>query len=182
MGNKNHLIFLGFINAGKSLFGERVATDYKCGYINLGALFAQHFGRERSVSPADFAKEHPAKYLSEQESWVSDNIVWLASQPPAVVNLPGSMIQKGPAMERLRDFCLTIYLACNFETLEQRLPFAKKGEKALLVGARTYRELYGLRVTLYERHADYKIEETVNPEIDYQMVRSAIDREGIFQK
>ncbi len=150
------IILIGFMGAGKTHFGSRLASYYKCKFADLDNLIE----RSEKLSIRDIFKDYGEKYFRQIESDILQN--WNLG---GVLATGGGIIEFSQNREFLKNCSAdVIWLNPNFETIYNKI---KNSHRPLVLSNNyeTLRQLWKKRLPLYKKCADYIIDD-----IDFEKI------------
>jgi shikimate kinase len=146
---KNGITLIGMPGSGKSTIGKRLAKELNKDFADLDLLIEIETGKPHQ------------KILTTQGSnfflELEEKIVLNLSLRNKVFAPSGSIIYSEPAMEKIINETIVIYLKIDKKILKKRLGVIKKRG---IVGLEKYGfdKLFELRSALYEQYADVTID------------------------
>jgi shikimate kinase/3-dehydroquinate synthase len=137
-----HIAIAGFMGAGKSTVGARVAEVTARPFVDLDALI-----EKRHVPIPELFARGEAEFRRIEEETLAEVLVG----PEAVIALGGGAVLSPLNRERLRERAFTVYLDVDLETAWARVrgtgrPLAQREDE--------FRRLYAKRQELYDVVAD----------------------------
>lgn len=137
-----HLALAGFMGAGKSTIGARVAELTARPFVDLDALI-----EKRHVPIAELFARGEAEFRRVEEEILAE----VLAGPEAVIALGGGTVLSPLNRERLRVRALTVYVDVDVETAWRR---ARETDRPLARREEDFRRLYADRQRVYEEAAD----------------------------
>jgi 3-dehydroquinate synthetase/shikimate kinase len=138
-----HLAISGFMGAGKSTVGARVAELTARPFVDLDGLIEKRHG---SIAELFEARGEPEFRRIEEET-----LAEVLGGPDAVIALGGGAVMSPLSRERLRERAFTIYLDVSVETAWKR---ARGSNRPLAQKEPEFRQLYESRQAAYADAAD----------------------------
>ena len=157
----NNIVLIGMPGVGKSTVGVILAKELGYQFLDADLLIQK---RENRLLKEIIEQEGVDGFI-EIENQVNASI----EADRTVVATGGSVVYGEEAMAHLKKIATVIYLRLSYEELEKRLGNLKNRGVVLREG-QTLKDLYEERVPLYEKYADYIIDE------------KKTDAEGTLQK
>jgi shikimate kinase/3-dehydroquinate synthase len=137
-----HIALAGFMGAGKSTVGTRVAELTARPFVDLDALIERRY----VPIPELFARGE-AEFRRIEEATLAE----ILAGPESVIALGGGAVLSPLNRERLRVRAFTVYLDVDIETAWERV---RGSDRPLAQRERDFRQLYEERQTAYEDAAD----------------------------
>ncbi|MGH3037294.1 MAG: bifunctional shikimate kinase/3-dehydroquinate synthase, partial [Gaiellaceae bacterium] len=137
-----HLALAGFMGAGKSTVGARVAEVTARPFVDLDALIENR----HAPIPELFARGEAEFRLIEEET-----LAEVLAGPESVVALGGGTVLSPLNRERLRARAFTVYLDVDVEAAWARV---RGSDRPLAQREGEFRRLYAARQRAYEQAAD----------------------------
>lgn len=147
---KKNLILIGMPGVGKSTVGVILAKVLGYEFLDSDLLIQK---KEKRLLKEIIAEEGEDGFL-EIENQVNASI----EADGAVIATGGSVVYCREAMEHLREIGTVIYLKLEYDLLKTRLGNLR-GRGVVLREGQTLKDLYEERVPLYEKYADYIVDE-----------------------
>ena len=149
--DQRHLAFAGFMGAGKSSVGRRVAARLGRPFFDTDAVVEERSGR--AIPDFFRAGEEPAFRALEAEA-----VAGLVDGPPMVLALGGGALEDPVTRALLLERCLVVHLPVAWPELQAALP-ALSADRPLLAGRteEDVRALYERRQATY-RQAHVRID------------------------
>ena len=165
-----NIILIGLPGAGKSTVGVILAKTFGMNFIDTDIVIQEHAGR---LLQEIIDEEGSRAFLAVEETAILS-----LHACNAVIATGGSVVFSRRAMEHLKSDGIVMYLKISFEEMERRLKnITTRG--IVLAAGQSLREMYILRVPLYEKYADITIDCTDG---DFeQCVGNAIDELPAFR-
>ena len=147
---KKNVVLIGMPGAGKSTIGVILAKVLGKDFIDADLVIQKEEGRLLSEI---IEQEGPDGFLAVEER------VNAGLEPEgAVIATGGSVVYGTEAMNHLKEIGNIIYLKLPYDTLEKRLNDIR-GRGVVLKEGQDLRGLYEERVPLYEKYADFIVDE-----------------------
>ena len=146
----DNIILIGMPGAGKSTVGVVLAKSLGYNFIDSDLVIQAETGKRLF----EIIEEEGIDGFLAVENQINAKL----QTHHAVIATGGSVIYGEEAMEHLKSIGKVIYLKVTFESLEKRLGNLLKRGVAIRSG-NTLMDLYNERVPLYEKYADYIIDE-----------------------
>lgn len=163
-----NIILIGMPAVGKSTVGVVVAKRIGYEFIDTDLLIQK---QEKRLLKDIIADEGNERFL-EIENQVNRDL----EVEHAVISPGGSVVYCEEAMQHFKEIGTVIYLHATYEDIYNRITNAKNRGVVLREG-QTLKDLYGERVKLFEKYADYTVsEEGLSLEETIDMVL------GLFEK
>jgi len=145
----NNIVLIGMPGAGKSTVGVILAKALKKTFIDTDLVIQEADGR--LLQDIIDAKGPEAFLAIEERAILSQHF------ENAVVATGGSVVFSRKAMEHLMTSGIVVYLKISFAEMEKRLRnITTRG--IVLVKGQGLRDMYDLRVPLYEKYADMTVD------------------------
>ena len=159
-----HIAIAGFMGAGKSTVGVRVAELTARPFVDLDALIEQ-----RHVSIPELFARGEAEFRRIEEETLAE----VLAGPEAVIALGGGTVLSPINRERLRARAFTAYLHVDVETAWARV---RGSDRPLARREDEFRRLYERRRQAYEETADASVHDA-----DGVLLRAlgVVDRESL---
>jgi shikimate kinase len=145
-----HVYLTGFMGAGKSSVGRRLAELLGWSFIDMDLMIEAAMGD----SVAEIFRQHGEKAFRRQERIVLRN---LSDAEPAVVATGGGVMAEPANREWMRQRGLAVWLDVPFPVMVERLKQEESGSRPLFVDESQARDLYQRRLASY-RDSDLRIE------------------------
>lgn len=145
-----NIIFIGMPAVGKSTIGVVVAKRLGFDFIDTDLLIQK---QEKRLL-REIIEEEGVEAFWKIENQVNADL----QVDQAVISPGGSVVYCKEAMEHFRELGRIVYLKCSYETIAERIKDPKKRGVTLREG-QTLKELYDERILLFEKYADFVIEE-----------------------
>jgi len=150
----NNIILIGMPASGKSTVGRMVAEKLHCSFIDCDRLIEE---REKKSLREIIAECGPEAFNAIENS-VNSSIC----AENSVIATGGSAVYGEEAMAHFKNIGVVFYLKANYKTLSERLKDLKERGVSIKKGF-TLKQLYEERIPLYERYADFTIDEEASP-------------------
>jgi 3-dehydroquinate synthetase/shikimate kinase len=137
-----HIAVAGFMGAGKSTVGARVAELTARPFVDLDALI-----EKRHVPIPELFARGEAEFRRIEEETLAE----LLAGPESVIALGGGTVLSPLNRERLRSRAFTVYLHVDVETAWARV---RSSDRPLARREDEFRRLYAERQRVYEETAD----------------------------
>lgn len=145
-----HVYLTGFMGAGKSSVGRRLAALLGWAFIDLDTMIEEVTGE----SVAEIFRRDGEEEFRRQERMALRSI---SEAEPAVVATGGGVMAASANREWMRQRGITVWLDVPFAILVERLSGEEPGTRPLFVDRRQARALYERRLSSY-RDSDLRIE------------------------
>lgn len=146
----NNVTLIGMPGSGKSTIGVVLAKILRYQFLDSDLLIQ----KEENRTLAEIIEQEGPERFKEIENRVNASIY----VTDTVISPGGSVIYCEEAMEHLKAIGKVVYLKLSVESLSQRLGNLK-GRGVLLKDGQSLQDLYEERVPLYEKYADYVVDE-----------------------
>ena len=144
-----NIVLIGMPGAGKSMVGVLLAKTLRKKFIDTDLVIQETTGRHlQEIIDA----EGPGAFMKIEEDAVLSH-----EFHNAVVATGGSVVYSRKAMEHLKENGIIVYLKITFKEMKSRLDNITTRGLVLHQG-QTLRDLYSVRVPLYEAYADITID------------------------
>ena len=147
---KDNIVLIGMPGSGKRTVGEILAKVLGYSFIDSDLLIQK---AEKKLLKEIIAREGQEGFL-KIENRVNASI----ETEKSVIATGGSVVYCQEAMEHLKEIGTVIYLQLDYPILRRRLGNLI-GRGVVLKEGQTLKDLYEERVPLYEKYADYIIDE-----------------------
>ena len=147
---KDNIVLIGMPGSGKSTVGLILAKVLGYSFIDSDLLIQK---AEKKLLKEIIAREGQEGFL-KIENRVNASI----ETEKSVIATGGSVVYCQEAMEHLKEIGTVIYLQLDYPILRRRLGNLI-GRGVVLKEGQTLKDLYEERVPLYEKYADYIIDE-----------------------
>lgn len=147
---KDNIVLIGMPGSGKSTVGVILAKVLGYSFIDSDLLIQK---AEKKLLKEIIAREGQEGFL-RIENRVNASI----ETEKSVIATGGSVVYCQEAMEHLKEIGTVIYLQLDYPILRRRLGNLI-GRGVVLKEGQTLKDLYEERVPLYEKYADYIIDE-----------------------
>src|SRR5699024_470108 len=147
---KDNIVLIGMPGSGKSTVGVILAKVLGYSFIDSDLLIQK---AEKKLLKEIIAREGQEGFL-KSENRVNASI----ETEKSVMVTGGSVVYCQEAMEHLKEIGTVIYLQLDYPILRRRLGNLI-GRGVVLKEGQTLKDLYEERVPLYEKYADYIIDE-----------------------
>ncbi len=147
---KDNIVLIGMPGSGKSTVGVILAKVLGYSFIDSDLLIQK---AEKKMLKEIIAREGQEGFL-KIENRVNASI----ETEKSVIATGGSVVYCQEAMEHLKEIGTVIYLQLDYPILRRRLGNLI-GRGVVLKEGQTLKDLYEERVPLYEKYADYIIDE-----------------------
>ena len=147
---KDNIVLIGMPGSGKSTVGVILAKVLGYSFIDSDLLIQK---AEKKLLKEIIAREGQEGFL-KIENRVNASI----ETEKSVIATGGSVVYCQEAMEHLKEIGTVIYLQLDYPILRRRLGNLI-GRGVILKEGQTLKDLYEERVPLYEKYADYIIDE-----------------------
>lgn len=146
-----NIVLIGMPAVGKSTVGVIVAKRLGYEFVDTDLLIQK---QEKRLLKEIIEEEGNEGFLAIENQVNRDLNV-----ERTVIAPGGSIVYCEEAMEHYREIGTIIYLKASFDEIERRIKNAKNRGVVLKEGQKL-REVYEERVKLFEKYADYTVEET----------------------
>lgn len=146
-----NIVLIGMPGVGKSTAGVVLAKVLGYQFLDADLLIQ----KEEKRLLAEIIREEGTDGFLEIENRVNANI----KADKSVIATGGSVVYGKEAMEHLKEIGCLVYLKLPYHVLEKRLHNIK-GRGVVLRKGQTLLDLYEERTVLYEKYADFMIDET----------------------
>ena len=157
----DNIIFIGMPAAGKSTIGVVAAKRLGYRFLDVDLLIQE---KEKKLLH-EIIKERGTEGFLE----VEDRINAQVEAEHSIISPGGSVVYCEEAMKHLQEIGTVFYLKLDYQILKKRLSNLI-GRGVVLKEGQTLKDLYEERVPLYEKYAEYIIDE------------KKTDAEGTLQK
>lgn len=147
---KDNIVLIGMPGSGKSTVGVILAKVLGYSFIDSDLLIQK---AEKKLLKEIIAREGQEGFL-KIENRVNASI----ETEKSVIATGGSVVYCQEAMEHLKEIGTVIYLQLDYPILRRRLGNLI-GRGVVLKEGQTLKDLYEERVPLYEKYAEYIIDE-----------------------
>jgi shikimate kinase / 3-dehydroquinate synthase len=149
-----HVALVGFMGAGKSTVGEKLARRLGRTFIDIDRLIEERTGRPI----AQLFEQGEAMFRSTEAATTTG---LLQARPPAVLALGGGAVASATVRTALREHALTILLEIEVDEAWARV---RGGDRPLAQDELRFRALFEKRRPLYDEVADARARE-VDPAV-----------------
>lgn len=162
------IILCGFMASGKTTIGRALAKRINIEYVDTDELLVKTYGMD---IPTIFEK-YGEEYFRDLEHNIAKKVV---EMPVAVISTGGGMLTFERNGELLKKTGIIICLVRDFDKIYEDLladknrPLAKSKSKDELTS------LYDMRISKYQKYADYTVENNGSPEDCIKKIISIID-------
>ncbi|WP_236579123.1 shikimate kinase [Hydrogenimonas urashimensis] len=161
-----NIVLIGFMGAGKSTVGRRLAQRSGRYFLDADALIESAQGK---AIPSIFDEKGEAYFRQlEQQS-----ARWLAEC------VRGSIVSTGGGMpmvvEKLRDIGTVVYLKISFEKILQRIRPEERKKRPLFNDTAKTRMLFEARERIYEKRAQITVDADRDPDAIVEEILSKIE-------
>ncbi len=146
----NNIILIGMPGAGKSTAGVVLAKILGYEFIDSDLVIQ----REEKKLLKDIIAEQGVDGFISVENRVNSSI----SCDRSVIATGGSVVYGKEAMNHLKELGTVVYLKLSYDNIADRLSDIK-GRGVVLKNGQTLKDLYDERTPLYEKYADFVINE-----------------------
>lgn len=165
---RTNIVLIGMPGVGKSTVGVILAKVLGYRFVDADLVIQETEGRLLH----EIIEAEGAEGFIAVEERVNSRI----EAEHAIIATGGSVVYGSRAMEHLREIGVIIYLKLPYEELNRRLHDIK-GRGVVLKSGQTLRDLYDEREPLYEKYADYTIDEyQLNVEETIEKIMELKDR------
>lgn len=145
-----NIVLIGMPGAGKSTVGVILAKILGYEFVDSDLVIQ----REEKKLLKDIIEEKGVDGFIEVENRVNASL----NTDKAVIATGGSVVYGAEAMKHLKEIGTVVYLKLSYEVIDSRLSNIK-GRGVVLRDNQNLKDLYNERVPLYEKYADYVIDE-----------------------
>lgn len=145
-----NIILIGMPAVGKSTIGVVVAKRLGYEFIDTDLLIQKR--EERLLK--DIIRTEGIERFLEIENEVNREV----AAEKAVISPGGSVVYCEEAMNHYKEIGKIVYLRASFETINKRIPNPEK-RGVVLKEKQSFRAMYDERVELFEKYADYTVDE-----------------------
>ena len=145
-----NIIFIGMPASGKSTVGVVTAKRLGLGFVDTDLLIQ---AQEKKL-----LKEIIAEVGNEGFLTIENQVNRDLQVENSVISPGGSVVYCEEAMNHFKEIGTVVYLKVPFETINNRISSAKN-RGVVLKDGQTLKDLYDERTLLFEKYADYIIEE-----------------------
>lgn len=145
-----NIVLIGMPGAGKSTVGVILAKILGYEFVDSDLVIQ----REEKKLLKDIIEEKGVDGFIEVENRVNASL----NTDKAVIATGGSVVYGAEAMGHLKEIGTVVYLKLSYEVIDSRLSNIK-GRGVVLRDNQNLKDLYNERVPLYEKYADYVIDE-----------------------
>jgi len=149
---KANISLIGMAGVGKSTVGKKLAASLVWDFIDVDWIM-----REESKRPI----EEILKYLTDEQfvEYEAGKVRGLRDVKQAVIAPGGSVVYSPDAMDVLKEISTVVYLSLDVEILKKRM-YKEYLERIVgLSRCGSYEGVYNERIPLYEKYADFTIDE-----------------------
>lgn len=147
---KNNIVLIGMPGVGKSTVGVILAKVLGYQFMDADLVIQEKEGKLLH----EIIEEAGAEGFIEIENRINSRI----ETEYTVIATGGSAVYGKEAMQHFKETGIVIYLSLPYEKLSRRLSDIR-GRGVVLKEGQTLQELFAERRPLYEKYADYTIEE-----------------------
>jgi shikimate kinase len=147
---KSNIVLIGMPGVGKSTVGVILAKVLGYEFVDADLVIQKKEGKLLREIIAEVGTDG----FIEVENRVNSGLTARHS----VIATGGSVVYGREAMEHLREIGTVVYLKLPYEELEKRLNDIR-GRGVVLREGQTLRDLYDERTPLYEKYADFVVDE-----------------------
>lgn len=145
-----NIILIGMPAVGKSTVGVVVAKRLGYEFIDTDLLIQKKEGRLLK----EIIREEGIERFLEIENQVNCEV----NAERTVISPGGSVIYCEEAMRHFKEIGKVVYLRASFDTINRRILNPEK-RGVVLKENQTLEDLYNERVALFEKYADYTVDE-----------------------
>ena len=142
-----HVVLIGFMGAGKSSVGKRLAQQWGCVFIDADERIEEREG----LSIPDIFREFGEGYFRNLETEFL-KALWQAGHMRLVLATGGGMVERSENHELIKRLGKVIYLRADLNTVMERVPLDP--HRPLLKNPDIIKQRFALRQPLYEGLAD----------------------------
>lgn len=149
---KQHLALVGFMAAGKTTIGRKLARKLNCSFFDTDDLVVRDHGQISDI----FYNEGEGAFRSYEHAAVAEV---LGDGEPGVVALGGGALTHEPTQKLLKKRAYRIFIKVSAENVLERLRRSKRARPLLgpTPPLSRIKELYKKRMPQYA-HADFVVE------------------------
>lgn len=145
-----NIALIGMAGSGKSYIGTRLAERLGLRFVDIDKVLEEKHGKPLQQILDEMGDA--AFMRAEGETLIAAT----RDMDQLIISPGGSIVYNDEAMRHLKEISKVIYLSVPFSTIEERVGNVPRGIVGL--GAKTLRQLYDERISLYEKYADEMIE------------------------
>lgn len=145
-----NIVLIGMPGVGKSTAGVVLAKVLGYQFLDTDLLIQ----KEEHCLLAEIIRKKGTDKFIEIENRVNASV----KADKSVIATGGSVVYGEEAMNHLKEIGIIVYLKLSYQALEERLHNIK-GRGVVLREGQTLRDLYEERTVLYEKYADFVVEE-----------------------
>lgn len=146
----NNIILIGMPGVGKSTIGVQLAEKLNYNFIDTDILIQEKF---KKPIPQIIQEKGIANFI-QTESQVGSEI----KVDKTVIATGGSIVYGKAAMNNLKSLGKIVYLKQDYDTINERIEDIEE-RGVILKKSQSLKDLYNERVPLYEKYADFILEE-----------------------
>lgn len=147
---RNNIVLIGMPGVGKSTIGVILAKVLGYQFMDADLVIQQKEGKLLH----EIIEDAGAEGFIEIENRINSQI----NADFTVIATGGSAVYGKEAMQHFKEIGVLIYLSLPYEELSRRLSDIR-GRGVVLKEGQTLKELFAERSVLYEKYADFTIEE-----------------------
>lgn len=147
---KDNVILIGMPGVGKSTVGVVLAKILGYHFIDTDLVIQEKEGR--------LLKEIIAAEGNDGFLHIEDRINAELEAEHSVIAPGGSVVYGGNAMRHFKEIGTVVYLKASYEMINERLSNLE-GRGVVLNEGQTLKDLYDERCILYEKYADFTVDE-----------------------
>ena len=148
---KKNIVLIGMPGVGKSTVGVILAKVLGYQFVDADLVIQKEEGKLLH----EIIEEVGTEGFIAIENRVNSTI----EAERSIIATGGSVVYGAEAMEHLKEIGTVIYLSLPYEALQKRLSDIK-GRGVVVKEGQTLRELYEERIPLYEKYADFTVDES----------------------
>ena len=162
------IILCGFMASGKTTVGKALAEEIEMEYVDTDELLIETYGMD---IPTIFAK-HGEDYFRYLEHEIAKKVT---EMPSGVISTGGGMLTFDRNGEILKKGGIIICLVRDFDMIYEKLlsdtnrPLARDKSKDEL------KQMYDMRISKYQKYADYTVDNNGSVEDCVKNIISIID-------
>lgn len=144
-----NIVLIGMPSCGKSVTGVVLAKSLKMNFLDTDLLIQEKAGKALQ----DIINQDGVEHFKKLE----EEVLCSVDTQNTVIATGGSAVYYESAMKHLAQNGTIVYIEVTLDIIKQRLRNIKTRGVAMQKG-QTIEDLYHLRVPLYEKYADCKVQ------------------------